>query len=255
MEVKTKERLDLLMVKKEIVHGREKARALIMAGKVLVNSRRIDKPSAMIDEASDITIKGKVSPFVSRGGEKLEEALKRFSIQVEGKIALDVGASTGGFTDCLLQRGAKRIYALDVGYGQLAWKLRTNHQVIPIERQNVRYINEDTIPEKVDLITIDVSFISLKKVLPAVLPLLNKPGEMVCLIKPQFEVGKGEVGKKGVVKNQAKHQRVVEEIATFARKLNLFVNGTTESPILGQEGNKEFFIYLSNYSLSSEMDS
>lgn len=255
MEVKTKERLDRLMVKRELVQSREKARALIMAGRVLVNSRRIDKPSAMIDEASDITIKGKVSPFVSRGGEKLEEALKKFSIKVEGKIALDVGASTGGFTDCLLQRGAKRVYALDVGYGQLAWKLRTDQRVVPIERQNVRYINEDIIAEKVDLVTIDVSFISLKKVIPAVLHLLNRPGEMLCLIKPQFEVGKEEVGKKGVVKEPKKHQRVVEEIAAFARKLNLFVNGTTESPILGQEGNKEFFIYLNNCPLSSETES
>lgn len=255
MEVMPKERLDRLMVTKELVNSREKARALIMAGRVLVNSRRIDKPSAMIDEASDISIKGKLSPFVSRGGEKLEEALRMFSIKVEGKIALDVGASTGGFTDCLLQRGAKRVYAVDVGYGQLAWKLRTDQRVVPIERQNVRYINEDTIPEKVDLVTIDVSFISLKKVIPAVLPLLNIPGQMVCLIKPQFEVGKGEVGKRGVVKNPQKHQRVIGEITTFARELNLFVNGIIESPILGQEGNREFFIYLTNHPLSSEEDS
>ncbi len=255
MEVKTKERLDRLMVKRELVQSREKAQALIMAGSVLVNSSRIDKPSAMIDEASDITIKGKVSPFVSRGGEKLEEALKNFSIKVEEKIALDVGASTGGFTDCLLQRGAKRVYALDVGYGELAWKLRTDQRVVPIERQNVRYINEDIIPEKIDLVTIDVSFISLKKVIPAVLHLLNRPGEMLCLIKPQFEVGKGEVGKKGVVKNSHKHQRVIEEIAAFARGQNLLVNGIIESPILGQEGNKEFFIYLTNYPLSSETES
>ncbi|MFB0518825.1 MAG: TlyA family RNA methyltransferase [Acidobacteriota bacterium] len=255
MEAKTKKRLDRLMVKRELVNSREKARAMIMAGSVLVNSRRIDKSSAMVDEASDITIKGKLSPFVSRGGEKLEEALKRFSIKVEGKIALDVGASTGGFTDCLLQRGAKRVYALDVGYGQLAWKLRTDQRVVPIERQNVRYIKEDTLPEKVDLVTIDVSFISLKKVIPAVLSLLNRPGEMLCLIKPQFEVGKGEVGKKGVVKDPQKHQRVIKEIATFARVHNLFVKGIIESPILGQEGNKEFFIYLTNFPLSSETDS
>ncbi len=250
-----KERLDRLMVKKGLVESREKARALIMTGRVLVNSRRIDKPSAMIDEALDITIKGKVSHFVSRGGEKLEEALRRFSLKVEGKTALDVGASTGGFTDCLLQWGAKRVYTLDVGYGQLAWKLRTDARVIPIERQNVRYVKEETIPEKVDLVTIDVSFISLKKVIPAVLPLLNRPGEMVCLIKPQFEVEKGEVGKKGVVKDPQKHQRVVEEISAFAPELNLFVNGIIESPILGQEGNKEFFIYLTNYLLVSEENS
>ena len=250
-----KERLDRLMVKRELVESREKARALIMSGRVLVNSRRIEKPSDMIEEASDITIKGRVAPFVSRGGEKLEEALSRFSIEVEGKIALDVGASTGGFTDCLLQRGSKRVYALDVGYGQLAWKLRTDPRVVPIERQNVRYIKKDTIPEKVDLITIDVSFISLKKVIPAVLPLLNSRGEMVCLIKPQFEVGKGEVGKKGVVKDPEKHRRVVEEISAFARELNLFVKGVIESPILGQEGNREFFIYLTNYPRSSSNDS
>lgn len=248
-------RLDRLMVKRELVESREKAQALIMTGRVLVNSKRIDKPSVMIDEASDIAIKGKVSPFVSRGGEKLEEALRRFSIKVEGKTALDVGASTGGFTDCLLQRGAKKVYALDVGYGQLAWKLRTDSRVVPLERQNVRYVKEEAIPEKVSLTTIDVSFISLKKVIPAVLPLLNRPGEMVCLIKPQFEVGKGEVGKKGVVKDPQKHRRVVEEISTFAQELNLFVNGIIESPILGQEGNKEFFIYLTNYPLVSEEDS
>jgi len=250
-----KERLDRLMVKRELVESREKARALIMTGKVLVNSRRIDKPSAMIGEASDITIKGKGSPFVSRGGEKLEEALRRFSIKVEGKIALDVGASTGGFTDCMLQKGAKKVYALDVGYGQLDWKLRTDPRVVTIERQNVRYIKEDIIPEKVDIVTIDVSFISLKKVIPPVLPLLNRRGEMVCLIKPQFEVEKGEVGKKGVVKDPQKHQRIIEEISSFARELNLFVNGVIESPILGQEGNKEFFIYLTNYPLPSERDS
>lgn len=251
----SKERLDRLMVKRELVESREKARALIMTGKVLVNSRRIDKPSAMIGEASDITIKGKGSPFVSRGGEKLEEALRRFSIKVEGKIALDVGASTGGFTDCMLQKGAKKVYALDVGYGQLDWKLRTDPRVVTIERQNVRYIKEDIIPEKVDIVTIDVSFISLKKVIPPVLPLLNRRGEMVCLIKPQFEVEKGEVGKKGVVKDPQKHQRIIEEISSFARELNLFVNGVIESPILGQEGNKEFFIYLTNYPLPSERDS
>ena len=244
-----------MMVKRELVESREKARALIMSGRVLVNSRRIDKPSAMIEQASDISIKGKVSPFVSRGGEKLEEALSRFSIEVEGKIAFDVGASTGGFTDCLLQRGARRVYALDVGYGQLAWKLRIDPRVVPIERQNVRYIKEDTIPEKVDLITIDVSFISLKKVIPAVLPLLNRPGEIVCLIKPQFEVGKGEVGKKGLVKEPEKHRRVIEEISSFARELNLLVNGVIESPIMGQEGNREFFIYLTNYPLSPKKDS
>lgn len=236
-------RLDQLLFKKGITESREKARALIIEGKVIVNGEKIEKPGSMVDENAEITICGETLPYVSRGGLKLEHALKEFSIDVRQKVAMDVGASTGGFTDCLLQHGAKRVYAIDVGYGQLAWKLRTDPRVIPIERTNIRYLSRDKIPEDIDIVTVDVSFISLKLVIPKVIEFLKPGGEIIALIKPQFEVGRGEVDRGGIVKDPEKRRKAVEEIKRFFETLNLNVIGTVESPIKGQKGNIEYLIY------------
>jgi len=233
-----------LMVEKGLVPSREKAQALIIIGGVKVNGQIMRKPGQKIREDAFIEIITPPCPYVSRGGIKLEGAIKGFSINVEGKVCLDVGASTGGFTDCLLQHGAKRVYAVDVGWGQLHWKLRNDPRVICLEKRNIRYLPKEEIPEEVDLVTIDTSFISLKLVIPAVLKFLKEKAEILALIKPQFEVGKGEVGKGGVVRDPEKHKRVIEEIWTFSQNLGLHPVGVMESPILGPKGNKEFFIYL-----------
>src|SRR3972149_2676036 len=238
-----KERLDKLLVDKGIVQSRERARALIMAGKVMVKGKKVEKAGEMVLADADIVLIEEDIPYVSRGGLKLEKALDEFNIDVTGKVAIDVGASTGGFTDCLLQRGAKKVYAIDVGYGQLDLKLRNDPRVINIERQNIRYLEREAIPEQVDLVTIDASFISLLKVIPNVLNFIGKSGEMVALIKPQFEVGKGEVGKGGVVRDEAKQMAVVEKIKGFCEEIGLTVMGVIESPILGPKGNREFLIY------------
>jgi 23S rRNA (cytidine1920-2'-O)/16S rRNA (cytidine1409-2'-O)-methyltransferase len=242
-----KERLDKLMVEKGLVPSREKAQALIMIGGVKVNGQVMRKPGQKIREDALIEILQPPCPYVSRGGVKLEGAIKGFGINVEGKVCLDVGASTGGFTDCLLQHGAKRVYAVDVGWGQLHWKLRNDPRVICLEKRNIRYLPKEEIPEEVDLVTIDTSFISLKLVIPAVLKFLKEKAEILALIKPQFEVGKGEVGKRGVVRDSEKHKRVIEEIRIFSQNLGLHPVGVIESPILGPKGNKEFFIYLIKY--------
>jgi 23S rRNA (cytidine1920-2'-O)/16S rRNA (cytidine1409-2'-O)-methyltransferase len=242
-----KERLDKLMVEKGLVPSREKAQALIMIGGVKVNGQVMRKPGQKIREDALIEILQPPCPYVSRGGVKLEGAIKGFGINVEGKVCLDVGASTGGFTDCLLQHGAKRVYAVDVGWGQLHWKLRNDPRVICLEKRNIRYLPKEEIPEEVDLVTIDTSFISLKLVIPAVLKFLKEKAEILALIKPQFEVGKGEVGKGGVVRDSEKHKRVIEEIRIFSQNLGLHPVGVIESPILGPKGNKEFFIYLIKY--------
>jgi 23S rRNA (cytidine1920-2'-O)/16S rRNA (cytidine1409-2'-O)-methyltransferase len=242
-----KERLDKLMVEKGLVPSREKAQALIMIGGVKVNGQVMRKPGQKIREDALIEILQPPCPYVSRGGVKLEGAIKGFGINVEGKVCLDVGASTGGFTDCLLQHGAKRVYAVDVGWGQLHWKLRNDPRVICLEKKNIRYLPKEEIPEEVDLVTIDTSFISLKLVIPAVLKFLKEKAEILALIKPQFEVGKGEVGKGGVVRDPEKHKRVIEEIRIFSQNLGLHPVGVIESPILGPKGNKEFFIYLIKY--------
>jgi 23S rRNA (cytidine1920-2'-O)/16S rRNA (cytidine1409-2'-O)-methyltransferase len=242
-----KERLDKLMVEKGLVPSREKAQALIMIGGVKVNGQVMRKPGQKIREDALIEILQPPCPYVSRGGVKLEGAIKGFGINVEGKVCLDVGASTGGFTDCLLQHGAKRVYAVDVGWGQLHWKLRNDPRVICLEKRNIRYLPKEEIPEEVDLVTIDTSFISLKLVIPAVLKFLKEKAEILALIKPQFEVGKGEVGKGGVVRDPEKHKRVIEEIRIFSQNLGLHPIGVIESPILGPKGNKEFFIYLIKY--------
>lgn len=237
-----KVRLDRALVDRGLTTSREQARALILAGRVLVNDFKIDKAGSLVTESADIRIAGDLNPFVSRGGLKLQGALAAFGIDVTGLIVLDVGASTGGFTDCLLQTGAQKVYALDVGYGQLAWKLRSDDRVVPIERTNIRYFDGTGITETLDMATVDASFISLKIILPKVISMLCPGGIIIALIKPQFEVGRGQVGKHGVVSDPLLHQAVVEEIIQLCRQLQLEEIATCESPLLGPAGNREFFL-------------
>jgi len=215
-----------------------------MAGKVAVDGRRIDKPGTQIDVEARLALQEEESHYVSRGGEKLEGALNAFAIDPRGMVAMDVGASTGGFTDCILQKGAEKVYAVDVGYGQLAWRLQTDPRVVNLERRNIRYLRREEVEEELDLILIDTSFISIEKFLPHLLGFLKRGGAILGLIKPQFEVGRGEVGKGGVVREAALHKKVIERISDFSRGLGLRVLGVTKSPLLGPKGNKEFFIYL-----------
>ena len=239
-----KERLDNLLVDRGLVSSRERAKALIVEGKVLVDQEKIDKPGATVRVEAQLDLTAQL-PYVSRGGLKLEGALSAFGIDPGGMVAMDVGASTGGFTDCILQRGAKKVYAVDVGYGQLAWKLRNDPRVVNLERANIRYLQREAVEgEGVDLILIDTSFISIEKFLPHLLGFLKEGGILVGLIKPQFEVGKGEVGKGGVVKDPVLHQKAIDRISAFSRELGLRVLGVAESPLLGPKGNKEFFIHL-----------
>jgi len=214
-----------------------------MAGAVLVNDMPAVKAGARVSDGDDIRLRGEDIPYVGRGGLKLEAALSRFGIAVGNLVCLDVGASTGGFTDCLLQHGAKRVYAVDVGYGQLAWKLQQDRRVISIERTNIRYITEDVLPQPIDLVTIDVSFISLKIVIPPILSFVRDSGRIVSLVKPQFEVGKGQVGKGGVVRDPALHEAVIGDLTTFSSGLGLVVESVMPSPIQGAKGNREFFIH------------
>jgi 23S rRNA (cytidine1920-2'-O)/16S rRNA (cytidine1409-2'-O)-methyltransferase len=240
---KGKLRLDRLLVERGLAVSREKAQAVIAAGQVLVNGQRLDKAGMSVPYEAELRITGEALPFVSRGGLKLEAALKEFSISVEGRTALDIGASTGGFTDCLLQHGCEKVYAVDVGYGQLAWKLRQDPRVVVIERTNVREMEPSLVPGPVDIAVIDVSFISLEKVVPAVLKFLKKGSELIALIKPQFEAGRGQVGKGGIVRDEATRTAVVERIAGFVRDQGLEVKGVIPSPITGQDGNVEFLIH------------
>jgi 23S rRNA (cytidine1920-2'-O)/16S rRNA (cytidine1409-2'-O)-methyltransferase len=238
-------RLDLLLVDRGICQTRERARALIMSGAVLVGETRMDKAGAPVSPDAEIRIEGEDNPYVSRGGLKLRGALMAFDISVTDLVALDVGASTGGFTDCLLQEGARKVYAVDVGYGQLAWKLRTDERVINLERTNVRYFEGSEIKDTIDLVTIDASFISLRLVIPAVQRLVRKDDAIIlALIKPQFEAGRDEVEKHGVIRNPEVHERVIEGIKKFCADLGLSVMGVCESPLTGPKGNREFFIYL-----------
>ena len=241
-----KKRIDKFLVEKGLAESREAAKAMILAGSVIVNDQRINKPGDQVDVSHTIRIRGEASPYVSRGGHKIEKALAFFQIDPAEKVVLDIGASTGGFTDCLLQRGAEKIFALDVGYGQLAWSLRQDPRVVPIERTNIRSVSPRDFPNLFDLITIDVSFISLTLVLPVARDLLEPNGAVLALIKPQFEVGKGEVGKKGVVRDPLKHKAVMGKIERFSEEIGFRSMGLVESPLLGPEGNKEFFIYLVN---------
>ncbi len=239
-----KDRVDKVLVERGMVPSREKARALIMAGKVLVDGRRMDKPGIQINDDAQLQLQEGGSAYVSRGGEKIEGALKAFAIDPKGMIVMDVGASTGGFTDCILQKGAKKVYAVDVGYGQLAWRLQNDPRVVNLERRNIRYLPREEIQEEIDLILIDTSFISIEKFLPHLLRFLKAGGAILSLIKPQFEVGKGEVGKGGVVRDKALHEKVIDRISNFCRGLGLTILGVRESPLLGPKGNREFFIYL-----------
>lgn len=240
----TKQRLDKLMVERGLAPSREKAQALIMAGQVVVGDHAVDKSGHQVSVDADIRIKGDVLPYVSRGGLKLRKALDQFGINVSGLVAIDVGASTGGFTDCLLQAGTVKVFAVDVGHGQLAWKLQQDPRVINIEKTNIRYLTPDKLGEAPDLAVIDASFISLAKVLPATIALIKPGGRIIALIKPQFEVGKGEVGKGGIVRDPAAHQKVIDDVSRTAETMRLKVAGLCESPITGADGNREFLILL-----------
>jgi len=244
-EMALKERLDKVLVERNLFPTREKARREILAGLVSVEGRIVDKAGTRIPGEARIEIKGEACPYVSRGGLKLEKALREFKIEVKDKVAIDIGASTGGFTDCLLREGAGKVYAVDVGYGQLSWKLRCDERVINRERKNARYLRKEEVEEAPDLATIDVSFISLDKIIPVVVPLLSDKGEVIPLIKPQFEVGKGKVGRGGVVREANLHRETILKIMKLAEKLGLGIQGLIPSPLKGPAGNREFFIHLS----------
>ena len=241
-----KERLDTLLVEKGFFETRSRAQAAIMAGQVLVNEQKIDKTGTQVAPDAAIRILGGDLKYVSRGGLKLEKAVACFGLDLTGKVVSDIGASTGGFTDCALQNGAARVYAIDVGYGQLAWKLRSDGRVVNMERTNVRYLEADSLPEKVDVATIDVAFISLDKVLPAVKKILADDGIVIALIKPQFEAGKENVGKKGVVRDPAVHLNVINSVIAVAKELDFKIAGLDYSPVKGPEGNIEYLLYLKN---------
>jgi 23S rRNA (cytidine1920-2'-O)/16S rRNA (cytidine1409-2'-O)-methyltransferase len=242
--VSKKERLDVLLVEKGLAPTRQKAQAIIMTGSVFVAGQRADKPGMGVPEGAEIEVRGHAMPYVSRGGWKLEKAMKTWPITLTGRICADIGASTGGFTDCMLQNGAKKVYAVDVGYGQLDWKLRSDERVVCLERTNARYLTREQIPDELDFASIDVSFISLKLIFPALYPLLRQGGEIACLIKPQFEAGREKVGKKGVVRDASVHREVLEAFLGHAKENNFTVLGVTYSPIRGPEGNIEYLGYL-----------
>ncbi|AET66721.1 hemolysin A [Desulfosporosinus orientis DSM 765] len=241
---KGKERIDLLIVKNGLATSREKAKAMVMSGIVFVGGQRVDKPGVELPENAVIELKGEMLPFVSRGGLKLAKALAAFPISFKDQVVADIGASTGGFTDCALQNGAKRVYAVDVGYGQLDWKLRTDPRVISMERVNARYLTKDTLPEKVDWVVSDVAFISITKIFAAMLEILKADGQVLTLIKPQFEAGREHVGKKGVVKDGNVHKLVLETVLTQAEDMGFQVFGLDYSPIRGPEGNIEYLAWL-----------
>ena len=239
-----KERLDVLLVSRGFAPSREKAKAMIMEGNVFVENEREDKAGTTFDVEAAIEIRGNTLKYVSRGGLKLEKAMTHFGIALDGKICMDIGASTGGFTDCMLQSGAKKVYAVDVGYGQFAWKLRQDPRVVCMEKTNIRYVTPENIGDALDFASVDVSFISLTKVLGPARELLRDGGEMVCLIKPQFEAGREKVGKKGVVRDLAVHEEVIAKVVDFAVEQRFFVRDLEYSPIKGPEGNIEYLVYI-----------
>ena len=243
--MKHKERLDVLLVSLGLAESRTKAQATIMAGEVYVNGQKADKSGMEVDITSNIEVRGSACPYVSRGGLKLEKALKNFGVDPTGYVCSDSGASTGGFTDCLLQQGASKVFAIDVGYGQLAWKIRNDPRVVVMERTNIRYVTPEDLGEMLDLSVIDVSFISLGLVLPVVKTLLKPTGQVLCLIKPQFEAGKDKVGKKGVVRDPAVHEEVLQNFISLAKSLDFTIRNLTFSPVKGPEGNIEFLAHLS----------
>ena len=238
-------RLDQYLVQNGLVQSRERAKALIMAVVVFVNQQKVDKAGEMIKEGAVVEVRGHDIGYVSRGGLKLEKAMKCFPLTPNGKVCMDIGASTGGFTDCMLQNGARKVYAVDVGYGQLAWSLRSDERVVCMERTNARYLTHEQIPEELDFASVDVSFISLKLILPPLCGLLRQGGHVACLVKPQFEAGKEKVGKKGVVRDPAIHKEVLDDFVALAQELNFKIMGLTFSPVKGPEGNIEFLAHLS----------
>ena len=243
--MKHKERLHVLLVSLGLAESRAKAQATIMAGEVYVNGQKADKSGMEVDITSNIEVRGSACPYVSRGGLKLEKALRNFGVDPTGYVCSDSGASTGGFTDCLLQQGASKVFAIDVGYGQLAWKIRNDPRVVVMERTNIRYVTPEDLGEMLDLSVIDVSFISLGLVLPVVKTLLKPTGQVLCLIKPQFEAGKDKVGKKGVVRDPAVHEEVLQNFISLAKSLDFTIRNLTFSPVKGPEGNIEFLAHLS----------
>ena len=242
--MKIKKRLDVLLVERLYADSRTKAQAIIMSGNVYVNGQKADKPGTSYEETVEIEVRGAVCPYVSRGGLKLEKALRDFGVKPEGFVCSDSGASTGGFTDCLLQQGAKKVFAIDVGYGQLDWKIRSDPRVVVMERTNIRYVTPEDLGEPLDLSVVDVSFISLKIVLPAIKQLLKPDGQVLCLIKPQFEAGREKVGKKGVIRDPEIHKEVLDMFVALADSLNFTIMGLTFSPVKGPEGNIEFLGHL-----------
>ena len=242
--MKIKKRLDVLLVERLYADSRTKAQAIIMSGNVYVNGQKADKPGTSFEETVDIEVRGAVCPYVSRGGLKLEKALRDFGVKPEGYVCSDSGASTGGFTDCLLQQGAKKVFAIDVGYGQLDWKIRSDERVVVMERTNIRYVTPDDLGEPLDLSVIDVSFIGLEIVLPTIKTLLKPTGQVLCLIKPQFEAGKENVGKKGVVRDPKIHKMVLDNFVSLVDSLGFRILGLTFSPVKGPEGNIEFLGHL-----------
>ncbi|MFQ8602720.1 MAG: TlyA family RNA methyltransferase [Anaerovoracaceae bacterium] len=239
-----KDRLDIILTKKNMFTSREKAKSSIMAGLIYVDGQRIDKPGTPVDFDSEITVKEDLCPYVSRGGLKLEKALKLFDFSLKDSVAVDIGASTGGFTDCMLQKGAKKVYAIDVGYGQLDWKLRNDDRVVNMEKVNVRYLDPESIDEKADFISIDVSFISLNLVFPVASKLLSEKGSLVCLVKPQFEAGRNQVGKKGIVRDSKVHREVIEKVIKYGENNGLYSHGLTYSPVTGTKGNIEYLLFM-----------
>ena len=242
-----KERLDVLLVNRNLAESREKAKAIIMSGIVYVDGQKEDKAGTMFEDTVSLEVRGHTLAYVSRGGLKLEKAMTHFGVTLNGKICMDVGASTGGFTDCMLQNGAVKVYSVDVGHGQLAWKLRNDERVVCMEKTNIRYVTPEDIPDRIQFASIDVSFISLTKVLGPVKELLTEDGQIVCLIKPQFEAGREKVGKKGVVREKSTHLEVIESVIDFAKSIGFGILNLEFSPIKGPEGNIEYLLYLQNH--------
>lgn len=253
MEKQKKQRLDVLLVEKGLAPSREKAKAIIMAGIVYVDGNKEDKAGTTFPENAVIEVKGKTLPYVSRGGLKLEKAMQKFPITLSGKVCMDVGSSTGGFTDCMLQNGATKVYAIDVGHGQLAWKLRNDERVVCMEKTNIRYVVPEDIDELATFSSIDVSFISLTKVLLPVKNLLTEDGQVVCLIKPQFEAGREKVGKKGVVRDRAVHEEVIRMVMDYASSIDFYPLALDFSPVKGPEGNIEYLLFLSKNKQDQEI--
>ena len=248
-----KERLDVLLVKRNLAESREKAKAIIMSGNVFVEGQREDKAGSTFPEEVSIEVRGHTLPYVSRGGLKLEKAIANFDVSVKDKVCTDVGASTGGFTDCMLQNGAKKVYSIDVGYGQLAWKLRNDPRVVNLERTNMRKVTREQVPAEIDFFSVDVSFISLKLILPVARQLMSENAQAVCLIKPQFEAGREKVGKKGVVRDPKVHEEVIEKVRDYAMSIFMEPCHLSFSPIKGPEGNIEYLLHLKKHPEGTEV--